>query len=647
MVNESTSGQLETYLDKSPKIRSKVIPSLMSKQVKEYQDSNDNMCRSLKILYEDGLLAKKKYKSICRNVKATVGQSITNPKLVYYDKLIAFIKSVDVQNVHDFASEFNKDTSKFEEPINGSYRDFCSYIKVLAELYIQVDQALGSESFFQHFGALPYHFRIAIGADGAPFGKDDEATAWLVSFLNVGKHIQSERDNFLVCGANCSENHPSMKQYAKKLMQDIAHIETQSYIISGFNCKFTVELVPSDMKWLSTMSGELNNAAYYFSPFGNVNDDNKQVRNGSLGDDPSCTWHPWNYNERIKVAREVANKKEELCRSKNSNATKRNKLLNFIREQGSRQEYEPLLGKLVDCGFAEPLHNSNNAWAYFHQLMLETALAKSGITGSCKQIEDLPSDSPFSLYITVLKNQLRVGRLVKRIRTWFNEGRKGPFSYRFTGKETRIFCHKFMFVLHALSQATDPPETKLKIASIAFCCLQLRDAISYFSRVDITLAELEQCKKACLYLFNANALLLKSVTPTLWTVGYAIPRHIEILFDRYGMGLGINSMQGREAKHVRLSEFAKHSTKSTRWSMVLRHDYMCNVWIRMHEPGRVLYTTHKHHYIPKEIELETFCYCGFPICKGQQCSICISDVFKAVEETAIAGGLIKEIHRYI
>ena len=143
MVNESTSGQLETYLDKSPKIRSKVIPSLMSKQVKEYQDSNDNMCRSLKILYEDGLLAKKKYKSICRNVKATVGQSITNPKLVYYDKLIAFIKSVDVQNVHDFASEFNKDTSKFEEPINGSYRDFCSYIKVLAELYIQVDQALG------------------------------------------------------------------------------------------------------------------------------------------------------------------------------------------------------------------------------------------------------------------------------------------------------------------------------------------------------------------------------------------------------------------------------------------------------------------------------------------------------------------------
>ena len=257
--------------------------------------------------------------------------------------------------------------------------------------------------------------------------------------------------------------------------------------------------------------------------------------------------------------------------------------------------------------------------------MLETALAKSSITGTCKQINDVPPDSPFSFYITVLKNQLRVGRLVKRIKSWFNEGRKRSFSYRFTGKETRIFCHKFMFVLHPLSKET---ETKLKIASIAFCCLQLRDATSYFSHVDITLAELEQCKKACLYLFNANALLLKSVTPTLWTIGYAIPRHKEILFNRYGMGLGINSMQGREAKHVRVSEFAKHSTKSTRWSMVLRHVYMCNVWIRMHEPSRILYTTQKYQYIPKEIELETFCYCGFPTCKGQQCSICGSDGLK-------------------
>ena len=109
MVNESKPAQLETYLDRSSKIRSKVIPSIISKQVKEFEGGKHNICRSLKVLYEDGLISKKKYKSISRNVKATVGQSLSNPKLVYYDKLIAFIKPVDVQNVHDFASEFGKE----------------------------------------------------------------------------------------------------------------------------------------------------------------------------------------------------------------------------------------------------------------------------------------------------------------------------------------------------------------------------------------------------------------------------------------------------------------------------------------------------------------------------------------------------------
>lgn len=309
LINESTTEQLMACVETSLKMQSKIIPAIVNKQVKQHEESQDNMCRSLKILYAKGLLSKEKYKAICRNIQAKFGESISSPKLVYYDKLIAFIRSVNLDNVHDFASAFCKSCKgEFEEPVNGAYRDFCSYITTLAELYILIDQALGSESFFKHFGSLPYHFRVAIGADGAPFGKDDEATAWLVSFLNVGKHIQSESDNFLICGANCSETHEGMMQYARKLVHDIAYIESHPINISSFNCKFTVELVPSDMKWLSAMSGEINNAAYYFSPFGNVNQDNKATPNGTLGEHQSCTWHPWDYEERVKVVKKVATK---------------------------------------------------------------------------------------------------------------------------------------------------------------------------------------------------------------------------------------------------------------------------------------------------------------------------------------------------
>ena len=202
LVNVATPKQLAECIEKSPKVQSKIIPAMVNKQVKQAEEDESNMCRRLKVLYEKGLLSKEKYKAICRNIQAKFGKGISTPKLVYYDKLIAFIKSVNLDNVQDFAGTFcNVDASKFEEPINGSYRGFCSYIITLEELYILtgIDQALGAESFFQHFGSLPYHFRD-IGADGAPFAKDDEATAWLVSFLNVGQHIQSEKDNFLTVG---------------------------------------------------------------------------------------------------------------------------------------------------------------------------------------------------------------------------------------------------------------------------------------------------------------------------------------------------------------------------------------------------------------------------------------------------------------
>ena len=117
-----------------------------------------------------------------------------------------------------------------------------------------------------------------------------------------------------------------------------------------------------------------------------------------------------------------------------------------------------------------------------------------------------------------------------------------------------------LFLLQAICQAVDSPETKIRIATIAFCCFQLRDATSYFSCVNIAQEEITKCKNSCQLLFNPKVVLLKSVTvtPTLWAVGYAVPRHLQMLFHHYGMGLGINNMQGREAKHVRLSQFGKH-----------------------------------------------------------------------------------------
>ncbi|KAJ7354892.1 hypothetical protein OS493_029451 [Desmophyllum pertusum] len=55
------------------------------------------------------------------------------------------------------------------------------------------------------------------------------------------------------------------------------------------------------MKWASTFSGELPNSAHYFSPFGNVSNDDKSTL-GSLGTSADCTWKSWSYDERLKTA---------------------------------------------------------------------------------------------------------------------------------------------------------------------------------------------------------------------------------------------------------------------------------------------------------------------------------------------------------
>ena len=91
--------------------------------------------------------------------------------------------------------------------------------------YIHVKKVLSKEGspFFHHFNEAPYQFKVAIGADGAPFGKDDEATAWLLSFINVGERIASHNENFLLAGANCSESHVVMKLMLSATLQSVLH----------------------------------------------------------------------------------------------------------------------------------------------------------------------------------------------------------------------------------------------------------------------------------------------------------------------------------------------------------------------------------------------------------------------------------------
>jgi len=42
-----------------------------------------------------------------------------------------------------------------------------------------------------------YTFLFAVGGDGCPFRKNESASSFLLSFINVGKRVASSNDNFI------------------------------------------------------------------------------------------------------------------------------------------------------------------------------------------------------------------------------------------------------------------------------------------------------------------------------------------------------------------------------------------------------------------------------------------------------------------
>ena len=211
---------------------------------------------------------------------------------------------------------------------------------------------------------------------------------------------------------------------------------------------------------------------------------------------------------------------------------------------------------------------------YTHQNHLKTATA----------VSDLPDSSPILAFLKCLKDTLKCGRQYKAFLRWFSEKwKKGiAFSYRFTGLESKYFCWQFATLIQELLKI--PTLSKghvLKLHTLSFIGVKLRDAVSIYSRVEVSIEQVENLKVLSLQFLNANSLLLTDVTPTVWIV--AIPYHTSKLHQKLGYGLGLNSMQGREAKHVKLAKYVKNTCnarKSLRLWNVFRHEFVCMVWLR-------------------------------------------------------------------
>ena len=193
---------------------------------------------------------------------------------------------------------------------------------------------------------------------------DTSNCAWLVGILNTGRGVLSSSENYLLFGANWSENCVPVQRYFQLPLSDIKRIEKNTFPCTytasdgpvTVNVKFKVGELPNDMKMICFLAGELSNSAKFFSSFANVSVDNANNVKGTFGIGKENTWQPWNYSSRAAVANDVETFKNQIAKKKLSEATKRTKITTFIANKNSRQEFIPPLGLLINRIHVEPLH---------------------------------------------------------------------------------------------------------------------------------------------------------------------------------------------------------------------------------------------------------------------------------------------------
>ena len=458
-------------------------------------------------------------------------------------------------------------------------------------------------SVFAKIDASAFRFLVRFGGDGAPW-KEGTATAFICSFLNVGERLASRSKNFLVFGANVKENGEVVKNYLQMVSEELSEIESKTFSVSvngeAKSVEFRIAELPNDMKMLPLLAGELSNAARYFSTFGNVTKKDSNDVSKTLKDPNKRGWEPFSYEKRISDAYKVEKKRKELDGSKSQSTTKRQKLTQYIASLKSRQEFEPPVGKSVVRAKPEPLHLKNNCICEQFMKLLKISLSQSKIKQSVRSFIELEKSILFVVFVEFVHKTMTLKVLSDKIKSWFSETkREQHFEFRFRGKESLKYCQYFPDLVKLLVHNITDQGVLKRLHEIYFISVELRASISLSARIEkFNDNDLKSLLEHCNNFYRACAITEPSVSPSVWIVGNAVPFYSSKTLSEYGLGLGCNTMKGREQKHQCIAKYAENSTHQNRWNYIFMHEFMQLVHLRENGYDKRKYRKTKSRYIP-------------------------------------------------
>ena len=163
----------------------------------------------------------------------------------------------------------------------------------------------------------------------------------------------------------------------------------------------------------------------------------------------------------------------------------RTKVFSYIASLKSRQEFEPILGLVIQNAKCDSLHVGNNCWGHWQKLLFTHVLAKAKIPSSTKSVFELPEDNSIQKHLKAFWFKLKCKKLYKKILRWFKEKRKSsPFEFPFTGEESKTFCDAFMYLVAAqIKEGNIDQAKRFFVLSLGRMSLHLRNSLSLASTV--------------------------------------------------------------------------------------------------------------------------------------------------------------------
>ena len=134
LATKFSEKDLVKVISKSPKLCEKVFPKIYNQKLKEFEASNQNMLRSISTYFSRGVMGKRKYRSVYKSISMSEPKmhrvngnrqikvtSCNVVRLVPYDKMMAYVRSLEIGTLHCVKRDFCYELDDCEI-VEGCYR---------------------------------------------------------------------------------------------------------------------------------------------------------------------------------------------------------------------------------------------------------------------------------------------------------------------------------------------------------------------------------------------------------------------------------------------------------------------------------------------------------------------------------------------